>query len=262
MLHGVVPNEALHHSAEAILPPAWSISVEWQFYLLAPLLFAFATRPNWKATLVMALLIALRVLHDAGRLGMLFPGLPRALTFDMNAFLPLKLEFFAVGAASYALWRWLTRRASLRVPSWVYVALLLAVLASGLWSPALALWMMAFALIVRSNFGTHSRIAHASAGLLNRPMAQFLGRISYSVYLLHLPVIVLVRYLSRADSPGSASIQFQIVLVIASLGLTILGAWLLHVTVEKPMIQLGKRLTHRWKIQSSPATAVSAATHG
>src|SRR5882757_3055269 len=64
MLHGVVPEQILPHSARAILVPAWSISLEWQFYLVAPLLFVFAMRPNGKLTLLVAALLALRVLLD------------------------------------------------------------------------------------------------------------------------------------------------------------------------------------------------------
>ncbi|HTD67568.1 MAG TPA: acyltransferase, partial [Candidatus Limnocylindria bacterium] len=60
MLHGAVPEQLLPQSARAILVSAWSVSLEWQFYLLAPLLFAFAIRPNWKVTLVFAALIAAR----------------------------------------------------------------------------------------------------------------------------------------------------------------------------------------------------------
>ncbi len=40
MLHGIIPPDALPNSSFAILGQAWSISPEWQFYLLAPVLFA------------------------------------------------------------------------------------------------------------------------------------------------------------------------------------------------------------------------------
>ncbi len=262
MLHGVVPNEVLPRSAQAILPPAWSISVEWQFYLLAPLLFLFATRWSWQGALVMALLLALRVLHDLGQLGLLWPGLPRALTFDMNAFLPLKLEFFAMGAGCYALWRWLCNQTKLQIPIWCYAVWLGGVVLAGRTSPAISLWLIVFAFIIRSNFSTPSKVARGATALLNVRAAQFLGRISYPVYLLHLPVIVLVRQLIRANLPQLSPLQFECILVIASLALTIGGAWLLHVSVEHPMIQFGKRLTRTWKTRLPESASTSAATNG
>src|SRR5690606_30718104 len=38
MLHGAVPHEWLPRSSVAMLGPSWSVSLEWQFYLFAPLI--------------------------------------------------------------------------------------------------------------------------------------------------------------------------------------------------------------------------------
>lgn len=45
MLHGVPPQEIVPFSSSTLLAPAWSLSLEWQFYLVAPFLVA----PIWKA---------------------------------------------------------------------------------------------------------------------------------------------------------------------------------------------------------------------
>jgi peptidoglycan/LPS O-acetylase OafA/YrhL len=262
MLHGAVPNEVLPHSAQAILPPAWSISVEWQFYLLAPLLFIFVARPNWKAALIVGSLVAMRILYEAGQLGLLWPGLPRALTFDMNAFLPLKLEFFAVGAACYQLWRWLGKQDLLIIPSWWYAVMISATVLGGLLSPAIFLWFIAFAFVVRANFGARSALATRVVGVLNRRSMQFLGRISYPLYLLHLPVIILLREIIRTRWPELSSVQFASLLAGLALPVSVGGAWLIHVLVERPMIHWGKRLSQARKPHLAAAVNISAAANG
>jgi peptidoglycan/LPS O-acetylase OafA/YrhL len=247
MLHGAVPDPFLPHTARAILVPAWSVSVEWQFYLLAPLLFAFAMRPNWKLALPLMVLLVLRVLHDTARSGVPIPG-QNALVFDMQAFLPLKLEYFAIGAGSYAVWRWLSERnRPLHVPPlfWGLLAPVLLLVAKR--NPAIAMWLCGMLLLVNVYFGGGARINRGISRALNCAPAQFLGKISYSLYLLHLPALIFVRQIIHWNQPSLTAPALQTALVIGGLVATIAGSWLLHVTVEQPMIAFGKRLTKSWK---------------
>jgi peptidoglycan/LPS O-acetylase OafA/YrhL len=245
MLHGAIPDQILPHSARAILVPAWSISLEWQFYLLAPLLFAFAMRPNWKLALVVLTVIAVRVLHDAG------PGALRsALQFDMSAFLPLRLEFFAVGIGSFGVWRWLSeRQRPLEVPSLCYALLVPVVILVGRRSPAITLWLCGLLVLINIHFGSAGWIARRVSRMLNCSPAQFLGRISYCVYLLHLPALIFARQIIRVNQPGMSEPGFQVALLAGGLATTIAAAWLLRVSVERPLILFGKHLTKSWKTQ-------------
>ena len=252
MLHGIVPEQFLPHSARAILVPAWSISVEWQFYLVAPLLFAFAMRPTKGLAAFVVGLIALRVLCDV--MGRAHEG----LQFDMRAFLPLRLEFFAVGVGSFGVWQWLSRRdRSIEVPRFVYALLVPVLLLVGKQSPAIALWLIGFIALIHVHFGSNGITAQSFTRVLNCPPAQFLGKISYPLYLLHLPALVFVRQIIRAQQPGLHGPVLQAALVLGGLAASILGAWLLHEFIEQPMIRLGKRITAGWKLRY-PAPGVLA----
>jgi peptidoglycan/LPS O-acetylase OafA/YrhL len=52
MLHGVVPEIILPQSSIALLPPAWSISLEMQLYFFAPLLVRVDKRGTWGLFLI------------------------------------------------------------------------------------------------------------------------------------------------------------------------------------------------------------------
>ncbi len=257
MLHGMVPDEILPHAARAILPPAWSISLEWQFYLIAPLLFTFAMRPNWKLALVLAALLGTRILHDASHV----LASARAPHFEMAAFLPLRLEFFAVGAGSYGIWRWLSERGRpLQVPRLCYALLVPVLILVAKKSPAIALWLGLLTVLAGVYFGGGSWFARNVSKVLNASAMQFAGKISYPIYLLHLPALVFVQRALAMTLPQLRAPFLQAALVISGLVATIGGAWLLNVFVEQPMIRMGKRVTKSWKTRDVASAAVPTAS--
>ena len=68
--------------------------------------------------------------------------------------------------------------------------------------------------------------------LLHHRIFLFLGRISYGLYLVHFPIMLMVK--ARMTSPSSTAV----VLIVS-----VLGGWILNRWVEQPMIAVGRRLT-------------------
>jgi peptidoglycan/LPS O-acetylase OafA/YrhL len=86
---------------------------------------------------------------------------------------------------------------------------------------ALAAWpVVATALVLWANASAR----HSPLGLLSLRPVQFLGDISYSVYLWHWPLIVLLPFLIDAELDNSD----RIVIIVA----TVLLAWVTYVLVE------------------------------
>ena len=86
LLFGIIPEKIMPSASVTLLGPAWSITLEWQYYLLAPFL------ARWIFS----------------RAGLLLLGLVCASGFILAhfwsaAFLPLKLPLFLVGIGSYHL---------------------------------------------------------------------------------------------------------------------------------------------------------------
>ena len=254
MLHGAIPDQLLPNSAFSYLPPAWSISLEWQFYLLAPFLFAFVEKPTLPLTLLVAFLFLLRGLASDNPLGARF--LPHLSFGPAMAFLPLKLELFFVGAFSSIAWNRLSRPGANLTLEVDWPALMLAPTVYFLTHDiAISLWSGLFLLLVGAHFGPPARLSDGTAVFLRlRPM-QWLGRISYSIYIIHWPVLFLTAFLLRRSFPGLASVPAAVALAgVGSAAILVLAA-ILHRWVEKPCMTYGRDLAKR----GTPKVAASAA---
>ena len=82
--------------------------------------------------------------------------------------------------------------------------------------------------------------------------AQWLGRLSYSIYLLHVPLAIPVLGLRTRIAPASNVLPF---ILLAFLYASVLGAsHLMYVLVEAPCLALAGRLKHRSAPATEPAT--------
>lgn len=72
--------------------------------------------------------------------------------------------------------------------------------------------------------------------LLMRPALRWLGKISYSLYLMHVPVLLTIYYLARDSVPLAA-------ILVAAFPASLLAAWAFHIAVEAPSMRLGSALT-------------------
>lgn len=79
--------------------------------------------------------------------------------------------------------------------------------------------------------------------LLTNPASQFLGRISYSLYILHYPTLLLVKYLwgDMFAEWAEASKLTLLLLYPLVLALLILPAWLTTQYIERPLFKWAKQ---------------------
>lgn len=238
LLHGLVPNELLQHADSSLLSPAWSLSLEWQFYIVAPLLILLMMRGRrWALGVLTVSALATALLANQ-----------TLVTWDFRSFLLTSIVFFAIGMYSRIYVREIT--AMLKGPWSLALQVLLVVAAlvfvDGLTDftlgRELALWLTAMHAIAyevgtsRTRFGSFVMMA-----LSWRPL-RHLGEMSYSTYILHIPVIAAWFWIiGRGDRDLSQ--QMAIVIGLTSVLPIYVVSLLSHRFVEKPFIRMGSRLT-------------------
>jgi peptidoglycan/LPS O-acetylase OafA/YrhL len=94
---------------------------------------------------------------------------------------------------------------------------------------------------------------HGRIRLLRSRWAVSLGNVSYSLYLIHFPIaILLAKILSRALSDDTSPITATAVLMGFGLTISFALAWLIYRYVEIPSIALGKRVSKQFILSCAP----------
>jgi peptidoglycan/LPS O-acetylase OafA/YrhL len=95
---------------------------------------------------------------------------------------------------------------------------------------------------------------HGRVHFLRTRAAVWLGNISYSLYLIHFPVAILVtKLLSRIFSDGTSPVVATAILLALALPVSFAISFLIYRFIEIPFIALGKRLSKRLTLLSVPA---------
>jgi peptidoglycan/LPS O-acetylase OafA/YrhL len=195
-----------------ILGQAWSISLEWQFYLLAPLLYLGLTNRRFTPLAVAV----------AGALVLMAPALS-------NAFIGSNLALFLVGMTSYL---------ALGNRRWTWAAAILGaftLLDDGPWlAIPLAIWTL---VLVAAATGSWP------ARLLASRFVCYLGEISYSTYLLHMIPLFGSIYLLTAW--GIEGLALQVAVATLTVTGTLTASAASYRFIELPGIQVGAKLTKR-----------------
>jgi peptidoglycan/LPS O-acetylase OafA/YrhL len=247
LLHGAVSSNVLFESEYAFLSPAWSLSLEWQFYLIAPLVVLAARR---QTTAIIATLLAVAA-YAAYRKGLLG-------TFILPSFLPGAIFQFSIGI--------LTRFAipKVREPGTYPLApLILAAAGVHFLAPDQMHYVIWFALVAYMISGISSdRVSIWATRALNVALdsraANWLGRRSYAVYLVHVPIVQGLMVVSAEFLHLGYWPMVGLVALLTPILVFILSD-LLHRFIEQPGIVLGKHLA-RWFQPSSVAPQMPAAS--
>jgi peptidoglycan/LPS O-acetylase OafA/YrhL len=240
MTHGLFPDGMLPNAWVEFLGAAWSLSTEWQFYLLVVLC------GRMELPRLARLLLALSIVGTAWQaLG------PEVWQFS-RAFLPNKAQYFALGVASAILLR--REPGALVCYAGVLASTLLLCGVQGgadKLLPPLG-WTLCLAAKLRPGWALRG-----TARVLSSRSAVWLGAVSYCVYLVNEPVQKLLGVGLALAVQGDGAL-FTALWLPGAVGLPLLAAWGLHVWIEAPVLRWGRAVARAASAVRTSSTAGSA----
>ena len=228
LLNGVIPTKLLQDATGTILPPGWSITLEWQYYLLAPII------ARWVQSSSRLLVLG----------GIAFLGEQYAYHWQNPhpAFLPAQLPLFLLGIGSYHVYAHFCATSGSRSARYALAVSVFCCAAMVLrWhSIAMLIWALAFGSILVQGPGFVGRGLAVISRILRHPLLQQLGRVSYPLYLVHWPVILLCFFLLGQWKPGIASMEAAMWMLLIAPPIFLGAATALHRWVEAPFMKIGR----------------------
>lgn len=217
LIQGMIPNSVLDESQYMFVGQAWSLSLEWQFYLLAPAVVAALLNRKTRLLTVLAVMAAAAVYNK----------------YLVDAFYNPSL---ILGAGLYFLLGITTRLGIEQLPSVTRYPIELVALSFSLYLfnhelLSVSVW---FAVVAYLRWNGHF-------SLIDSNRAYMAGMRSYSVYLIHEPVMVVVLWFFIHALHASVPVILIGGTLATGLG-TLLMSELLYRTIERPAIQFGRRL--------------------
>lgn len=187
-----------------LVPPAWSLSLEVIFYCIAPLVVRATTRSLVACVTGMVLLKVFVLWELDGSRG----------PFEYR-FFPFEVAFFVAGMLAYRFRELIFRTSNGAVVLVVLAALLPAFqfLNAGMREVGVSEEFPALAVVL---FSTYALPHLAGPGGWNGRIESWLGQLSLPIYLLHWPVIELLRSLKLAGEMGPL-VEFGGVMLVTTL---------------------------------------------
>jgi peptidoglycan/LPS O-acetylase OafA/YrhL len=252
-LHGWLPD-----TINSVVPGGWSIAVEFTFYLITPLLFRWIKNIR-SALLFIALSIPLGWSLTRLAASFFITFYPEKYYFVVYTFTQqwffTNLPVFAVGILTYLLFQKYKDLQDRRLGYTLLalaVILMVAFLSVSTYEDLLTRYFLSAVAFSFLTFGLY----FSNSGVLLNPAIQWIGKLSFSMYLVHFLVLKIItpffpQGILRGGNKGFL-LAFGMVLVV-----TVAFSLITYFVIEKNGIALGKRVIQNLEMKHSPAKVES-----
>ena len=271
-LHGWCP-----YTFNSVVPGGWSIAVEMTFYIFFPFLFRWLNTPKRAAATVLVSILYLKILVHVGFTNShsivdqlrndVYPGVSDFVwNFFLSLWFPAQVPIFLIGFLAYYLLKNDSIKKFAKDSFWAFCLFLFCIfilidlfLGMNTFIPNLLLVGLAFVGIIIALSGE-------TLWWLTNPVIRYIGKISYSCYLVHFAALGItlrlfgIRLTNEFQSfdtghPFSNLLLFGKIFTVALVLTVAISTLTLHL-IENPGIALGKKLIQRINSFSSKSSQV------
>jgi len=251
-IHGWLPD-----TITSIVPGGWSVADEVMFYAVFPLLMLLWKRLNLAGAVVFAI-TAIAFFGEINDVAVAYGvGLPQP---DRGLWFVLIWLWFPTQVPCFLFGMLLSRAAHRRLPSPAAKLLLALSIAAAFAIPFCQTMTYYPPIDLQTAYGlafaaTTLALMSYQPGFLINPVIAWIGKISFSGYLIHLAIIPSFPRLAFA-SFADPTLDYAVMMFIITAATTAVAS-VTYLCIEKPMIRLGERLIAGWRPQALRTFAVA-----
>lgn len=228
------------------LGQAWSIGVEEQFYLFWPLVIQYTRRYFLIIAIIASVFtVFLQSLWFSSAPGRELIDNTPFVIFAKNFMSFLRIQCMCIGGifALMLYYRWhkvltLLMSKPMQVIIW-FTTVVLVIRGQAIWHITHEFYSILFGIIILNLAG-----AKKSLVKLQLPWLDYLGRISYGLYMLHLIALALATQVVNYLLPDSTSIVHQVAMYTVGIGMAIVLASISYHYLERPFLKYKKLFVH------------------
>jgi peptidoglycan/LPS O-acetylase OafA/YrhL len=257
-ISGVAQHLALlgRYDVYAYNTPTWSLVHEMRISLIFPLLCLISLRLRaWMAcAIAISLQFAARLMdrYSGPYIGPGYPGVPSIFWSITVGFCGIFVVGSILARHRAQIITWLTR-----LPSWLLTVLMVFAIALYQYNAALHIPRFLRDFVAGLGAAYILMLALVPGGWLSRLLRlrplRWLGKVSYSLYLVHMPILMTMAILLYKKAPPGP-------MLVPFVALSLIAAAVFHPWVEVPSMRLGRTLARRIDRRAkAPADAVNLA---